>query len=96
MSIDFYGIKSFGQMGNIRKNTAPEELKGPTASSGKKGTIFSAALDNVANSAAAPQNETNDRVAKIDAIKQQVINGSYQPDMNNVAASLLKFIVERG
>ena len=96
MSIDFYGIKGFGQMGSIRNNTGPEELKEPSTSSAKKSPIFSTTLDKIAHSTTAPNTEVNDRNAKIDAIKQQVVNGSYQPDMNNVAASLLKFIVERG
>lgn len=34
------------------------------------------------------------RMAKIDALKAQVAEGSYRPDLNRVAASLLQFIAE--
>lgn len=40
------------------------------------------------------ETQESERASKVAELKQQVADGSYQPDLNKVATSLLKFIAE--
>lgn len=40
------------------------------------------------------ESQETERASKVAALKQQVAEGSYQPDLKKVASSLLKFIAE--
>ncbi len=81
------------QVGGINKNTRPGEAQKTGKSEENKGTSFSSALSG-ASEMQANNIENSERAARIEELKAQVANNSYEPDLNKVASSLLKFLVE--
>lgn len=83
-----------GQIGTINTVNRP----GETPSSGKtgatEGTSFSAALQGATQAQAAGRPEDVARAARVQELKAQVASGQYQPDLTQVASSLLKFLAE--
>ena len=55
---------------------------------------FSSVLQQVNKAKEVPAMADSQRAEKVAAIKAQVANGTYRPDMHKVAESLLKFISE--
>ena len=93
MTVEFLGIRGFGQVGGVGK-TGNTQKTGKTG--GAEGASFSTALQGANQMQAAGHTEQADRAARVQALKEQVANGSYEPDLNKVASSLLKFLVEEG
>jgi len=46
------------------------------------------------NKAQSAGDANTDRAERVAEIKQQVANGSYEPDLNKVASNLLQFLME--
>ncbi|WP_456388248.1 flagellar biosynthesis anti-sigma factor FlgM [Desulfolithobacter sp.] len=96
MTVNFFGVQGFGQVGGVRKTDSPG---GPQkAEKGEKGqsTTFATALQGASEMQATTPTQNTERAARVQALKEQVSNGSYQPDLDRVASSLLKFLVEEG
>ncbi len=96
MTVEFFGIKGFGPINTVRKN---EQAGGPRQAGKpgeKKDVDFSAALQNANKVRGGAMLDESERTARVEALKQQVASGSYEPDMHQVASSLLKFLVEEG
>lgn len=89
-----YGNKSFGPLGQLNR---PDK-----AAAGKKAdqpkvsdrVDFSSALHNAEKTQATSSTQETARMEKIAALKSQIQNGEYHPDLNKVAASLLPFLVK--
>lgn len=85
------GLSPLGNIGRAGKTN-----------SGKGGAVksdsidFSSALQNAnkAQETSVPQETA--RAEKIQALKAQIDNGTYQPDLEKVASSLLPFLVNEG
>ncbi len=92
MTVEFFGIKGMPQVGGI-KNTRPGEAQKTGKTDQSENTSFSSALKG-AGAVQANSVENNERSARVDELKAQVANGSYEPDLDKVASSLLKFLVE--
>ncbi len=94
MSIDFFGVGGPGQIGDLKK--AQKSQPGNKAESNQKTdqVQFSAVLQDVHKAKQGESTMGAERAAKVEALKAQVAEGSYQPDLKKVAASLLQFIVE--
>jgi negative regulator of flagellin synthesis FlgM len=96
MTVEFFGVRGMGQLGGIGKTNRPGEVGGTGKTAGKEGTTFSSALEGAAAAQATSKTDMAERAAKVQALKEQVADGSYEPDLNKVASSLLKFLVEEG
>jgi negative regulator of flagellin synthesis FlgM len=93
MTVEFFGINGFGQVGGPRKTDRPGEVqKGEKTS--KTGGDFSTTLQGAQSSQEMTGTQASERAARVQELKEQVQNGEYQPDLQKVASSLLKFLVE--
>lgn len=93
MSVEFFGVGGPGQIGSIKKND--KTLSGKKADSAQAGdqVQFSSVLQDV-NKAQNTSNENSARTERVAELKAQVADGSYKPDLNKVASSLLQFLME--
>lgn len=82
-----------GQIGGISKLNRPGETQKSGKSEGKDSASFSSALQGAAAAQAAGRPEDAERAARVQELKAQVSSGQYQPDLDQVASSLLKFLV---
>ncbi len=93
MSIEFFGVGGPGQIGSIKKAQKP-------ATDGKAEGVqtdkveFSAVLQDVHRAQAAKSSPNSDRAERITELKAQIAEGSYSPDLNKVASSLVQFLLE--
>ncbi len=92
MSVEFFGVSSVGQIGSLKK--AEQTQGGQKSGAAQEGdqVEFSSVLQDV-NKAQASADDSN-RTAKVEELKAQVANGSYEPDLTKVASSLLQFLME--
>ena len=96
MTVEFFGVRGFGQVGGVNKTTRPGEAQKTGKADGTDGASFTSALQGASEMQAAGKVGDTDRAARVQALKEQVASGSYEPDLNKVASSLLKFLVEEG
>ncbi|PID76815.1 MAG: flagellar biosynthesis anti-sigma factor FlgM [Deltaproteobacteria bacterium] len=92
MSVKFMGIGSPGQIGSLQKTGKGERAKG-SAGAGMDSVQFSSVLHDVKQMQSA-QAGSSQRAEKVQQLKAQIEAGSYQPDLNKVASSLLQFMIE--
>ncbi len=93
MSIEFFGVGGPPNVGGVKKSPKTDAAK--TADSLKSDQVeFSSVLKGVHESNAGQNADAAERAAKVQELKQQVASGSYQPDIDKVATSLLQFLVE--
>jgi len=94
MSVKFIGVGGPSQIGNVKK---AQETRGSSKSEGKAGTDqvqFSSVLQDVHKAQAAKGSSSAARADKVQQLKAQIADGSYQPDLDKVASSLLQFLFE--
>ena len=94
MSIEFFGVGGPSQIGNVNKTQKPQA---DTKTEGRTGTDqvqFSSVLQDVHKAQAARNSSDSDRADRVQELKAQVADGSYSPDLDKVASSLLQFLVE--
>ncbi|NOQ45271.1 MAG: flagellar biosynthesis anti-sigma factor FlgM [Desulfobulbaceae bacterium] len=96
MTVEFFGVQGFGQVGGIGKSNRPGDVQKSGKTASKEEASFSSALQGANEMQATGQVENAERAARVQALKEQVANGSYEPDLHDVASSLLKFLVEEG
>jgi negative regulator of flagellin synthesis FlgM len=94
MSIDFFGIGGPGQIGDIKKTQQNPSGKKAESKQNPDQVQFSAVLQDVHKAKQAQSSMSTERAEKVEALKAQIAEGSYKPDLQKVAASLLQFIVE--
>ncbi len=94
MSVKFYGVGGVSQIGNIRKTGNAQATNKSSAGSGTDQVQFSSVLKDVSQANAAGSPEDTARAERVQDLKAQVANGSYQPDLNKVASNLLQFLME--
>ncbi|MBL4902520.1 flagellar biosynthesis anti-sigma factor FlgM [Desulfocapsa sp. AH-315-G09] len=93
MSVEFRGVGGLGQIGSINK-TGKAQTDSKTDSTRKSDQVqFSSVLQEV-NKAQAGTDKNSVRAERVAELKEQVANGSYEPDLNKVASSLLQFLME--
>lgn len=93
-NIDFFGIGRPTQIGDLKKTDKSQQ---PGKTEGKQGADqvqFSDVLQDVNKAKQTETSMSAERADKVDALKAQVAEGSYKPDLQKVASSLLQFIVE--
>ena len=93
MSVEFFGVGGPSQIGNLKKSdNASSESK--SISSGEDTVQFSSVLQEVNKVQSTSQSDSTERAAKVEELKAQIQNGSYEPDLAKVSSSLLQFLVE--
>ncbi len=83
-----------GQLGGINKANRASEIQKTEKAAGNTGSSFSSALKSVGEAQAENKVAASERAARIEELKTQIGSGNYEPDLNQVASSLLKFLVE--
>ena len=96
MTVEFFGVRGFGPIGGSNKINGPGETQKSEKAKGSEEASFSSALQGARGTMGAASTEDAGRAARVQELKEQVANGSYEPDLNKVASSLLKFLVEEG
>ncbi len=86
------GNRGFEPLGNVNR-TAKKSSK-ETAASKSDSVDFSSALQNATQAQETTSSQESARAEKIQALKAQIENGSYQPDLEKVASSLLPFMLK--
>ena len=92
MSIEFFGVGGPGQIGNVKKTQKPQA---DAKTEGKPGTDqvqFSSVLQDVHKAQAAKTSSDSTRADRVQELKAQIADGSYKPDLEKVASSLLQFM----
>jgi negative regulator of flagellin synthesis FlgM len=93
MSVEFFGVGGPGQIGNMKKSqkvSADKKVEGAAEDK----VQFSTVLQDVNKAKAASASGNTERAERVQQLKAQIAEGSYQPDLNKVSASLLQFLVE--
>ncbi|BHH83398.1 flagellar biosynthesis anti-sigma factor FlgM [Desulforhopalus sp. 52FAK] len=93
MSVEFFGVGGPGQIGNLKKSDKTSS-ESKSVSSGEDTVQFSSILQEVNKAQATTPNTGTERAEKLQELKAQIQDGSYEPDLNKVSSSLLQFLVE--
>ncbi len=88
------GNKGFGPLANMNRTGKVGESKKNDSAKGSDRVDFSSALQNATKAQAPVSTQESARAEKVQALKAQVQNGTYKPDLDKVAASLLPFIMK--
>jgi len=86
--------KGFGPLANVNRtgNSGAAKKSGET---GKTDRVdFSSALQQANKTQAAGAAQETSRTEKLQALKAQIENGTYKPDLEKVASSVLPFIMK--
>lgn len=94
MSVDFFGIGGPGQIGDLKKTQKSQQANKTDADKKTDQVQFSDVLQDVHKAQQTGGTMSAERAAKVQALKAQIADGSYKPDLQKVASSLLQFIVE--
>ena len=93
MSVEFFGIGGPGQIGNLKK-TQKVQADNKVVGGAEDKVQFSSVLQDVNKAKATSQSSDAARTERIQELKAQIKEGSYEPDLKKVSASLLQFLVE--
>jgi negative regulator of flagellin synthesis FlgM len=88
------GNKGFSPLTHTNRSGKTGEAKKTDAAKSSDRVDFSAALQNATRSREVTVTQESARAEKIQALKAQIQDGTYQPDLEKVASSLLPFIME--
>lgn len=92
--VDKINGKGFGPLGSINRAGKSASAK-KTGEAGKSDRVdFSTALQQASKTQAAGATQETTRVEKLQALKAQIASGTYKPDLEKVAASVLPFILK--
>ncbi len=94
MSIEFFGIGGPNQIGSVKKPQKPEAAAKSDNKTGADQVQFSSVLQDVHKAQAAKGSGNTTRADRIKELKAQIAEGSYRPDLEKVASSLLQFMFE--
>lgn len=93
MSVEFFGVGGPGQIGNLKKTQKVQADK-KVEGTGEDKVQFSSVLQDVNKARATDQSSDAERTERVQQLKAQIKEGSYEPDLKKVSASLLQFLVE--
>lgn len=88
------GNNGTGPIQGVTRTRKIESAKGDSPNSGTDRVSFSSVLQEAGKSREASSSQEAQRAEKINALKEQVAQGNYKPDLEMVAKSLLKSIAE--
>ena len=87
------GNKGFNQVGNIGRTGKPSGTQKSAAAKHADRVDFSSALKDATKTQATSSTQDTARADKLQALKAQIENGSYKPDLDKVAGSILPFLI---
>lgn len=93
MSVEFFGVGGPGQIGGLKKSQKVQSDK-KVGGGGEDKVQFSSVLQEVNRAKAAAPSSDAERAERVKELQAQIREGSYQPDLEKVSASLLQFLVE--
>jgi negative regulator of flagellin synthesis FlgM len=88
------GGKGFGPLDGVKKHQRTAVNKETDKASASDQVSFSSVLQNASQTQQAASTQTSARAEKLQDLKGQIATGQYRPDLEKVAASMLKFIIE--
>lgn len=88
------GNKGFGPLGNINRAAKTAGAKKANAGKATDRIDFSSALQNASKTQEASATQETARAEKLQALKSQIENGTYKPDLNKVASSIMPFLLK--
>ena len=88
------GNKGFGPLANIGRADKSGQTKKSDSAKNSDRVDFSSALQNATKVQEPSAAQDAARTEKIQALKAQIENGTYKPDLEKVASSLLPFIMK--
>jgi len=88
------GNKGFGSLGNINRSGKAGAAKKTDSAKTTDRVDFSSVLQNAAKTQATSATQETARAEKLQALKSQIENGTYKPDLDKVASSILPFILK--
>ena len=94
MSIEFFGVGGPNQIGNVKKAQKPQADTKTETKTKTDQVQFSSVLQDVHKAQAAKGSSSTTRAERVQELKAQIAQGSYQPDLEKVATSLLQFMFE--
>jgi len=83
-----------GQIGSLNRVGKSADAQKAGKSESKDGISFASALQGAAMAQGIGKTGDAERAARVQELKAQVASGQYEPDLNKVASSLLRFLVE--
>ncbi|MFO7767133.1 MAG: flagellar biosynthesis anti-sigma factor FlgM [Pelovirga sp.] len=85
--------RGFGPLGQLNRADKPTHVKKNEGARPTDRVDFSSALQKAENVQSTGSAQEAARMEKVAAIKSQIQEGTYKPDLNKVAASLLPFLM---
>ncbi len=93
MSVEFFGVGGPGQIGNLKK-AQKAQTDNKVEGTAEDKVQFSSVLQDVNKAKSMSQTTDAARAERVQQLKAQIKEGSYEPDLKKVSASLLQFLVE--
>ncbi|MFO7811830.1 MAG: flagellar biosynthesis anti-sigma factor FlgM [Pelovirga sp.] len=87
------GNRGYGPVGQMGRTDKAANVKKNDGGKQTDRVDFSSALKDAEKTGAATSAQETARMDKIAALKSQIQDGTYKPDLNKVAASLLPFLM---
>jgi len=87
------GNRGYGPVGQMGRTDKAANVKKNDGARQSDRVDFSSALKDAEKIGAATSAQETARMDKIAALKSQIQEGTYKPDLNKVAASLLPFLM---
>ncbi|SDZ75749.1 anti-sigma-28 factor, FlgM family [Desulfuromusa kysingii] len=88
------GNKGLTPLGNINRAGQTASAKNAGADKVTDRVDFSSALQHASKAQEVSSSQETSRSEKVQALKAQIEDGSYKPDLNKVASSILPFILK--
>jgi negative regulator of flagellin synthesis FlgM len=88
------GNKGYGSLTQMNRTSKAGEAKKSDSAKTSDRVDFSTALQNATSAQETAKTQETARAEKIQALKSQIQDGTYQPDLDKVASSLLPFLMK--
>lgn len=88
------GYKGTDPLANLNRTDKSGKAKPAAGQKASDRVDFSSALQNASKTREAAGTQEATRMEKVQSLKAQIENGTYQPDLNKVASSLLPFLMK--
>ena len=88
------GNKGLGPLGNVTRTGKSGAAKKSDAAQKSDRVDFSSALQSATKAQAVSETQETARSEKLQALKAQIEAGTYRPDLEKVASSLLPFVMK--
>ena len=88
------GNKGFAPLGNISRTGHAGAAKNTGSTQKSDRVDFSSALQNATKAQEVSETRETSRSEQLQALKAQIEDGTYKPDLDKVAASLMPFMLK--